>query len=55
MQYFPPLLAYFGSEVQLPLMSFIAAVSALLVTVGGAPIRMIKRWLAEKKAKGESS
>ena len=51
MEQFPTVLAYFGPEVQLPLISFIAAVSGLVVTIGGAPIRMIKRWLAARKAR----
>jgi hypothetical protein len=55
MQHFPILLAYFGPEVQLPLMSFMVAFSALIVTIGGAPIRIIKRWLSAKRARSQSS
>ncbi len=51
MQIFPVLLAYFGPEVQLPVLSFIAAVSGLFLTIGGAPIRAFKRWLGARKAK----
>jgi hypothetical protein len=48
---FPAVLAYFGPDVQLPVISFIAAVSGLLLTIGGAPIRAFKRWLAARKEK----
>jgi len=40
--------AYFGPEVQFPLLSFVGAVSGLLMMVGGAPIRRIKRWVGDK-------
>jgi hypothetical protein len=38
------LFAYFGPEIQLPLTSFIGAVSGLVLIVGAAPIRFIKEW-----------
>ncbi len=44
MQTWSPLFAYFGPEVQFPLLSIMGAVSGLLMIVGGAPIRRIKRW-----------
>jgi len=50
-QTFPTVLAYFGPEVQLPVLSFIAALSGLILTIGGAPVRAIKQWLGERKAK----
>jgi hypothetical protein len=53
MQTFPTVLAYFGPEVQLPVISFLAAVSGLLLTIGTAPFRAIKRWLGARKAKSE--
>jgi hypothetical protein len=51
MQPFPVLLAYFGPEVQLPVLSFIAAASGLFLTIGSAPIRAFKRWLGARKEK----
>jgi hypothetical protein len=48
---FPLLLAYFGPEVQLPVISFLAAMSGLLLTIGTAPFRAIKRWFGARKAK----
>jgi len=45
MQSFPTLLAYFGPEVQLPLLSMLGAVSGILLMVGRAPIRLVKRWI----------
>ncbi len=41
------LLAYFGPEVQLPLISAIGAISGVVLLVGGAPIRLVKRWFAK--------
>jgi hypothetical protein len=55
MQSFPALLAYFGPEVQLPLMSIVAAVVGFLLTIGRAPFGVISRWLATQKAKGKTS
>ena len=43
MQALPTLLAYFGPEVQLPVLSFLAAASGLLLTIGCSPIRAVKR------------
>lgn len=37
------LLAYFGPEVQLPLTSLIGAISGVILIVGGAPIRWVRR------------
>ncbi len=51
MQNFPAVFAYFGPEVQLPVLSFIAAVSGLVLTIGGAPIRAIRRWLSARRAR----
>jgi hypothetical protein len=48
------LFAYFGPEVQLPLISFIGAVSGFIMVVGGKPIRMIKRWLKARSQKSPS-
>jgi hypothetical protein len=45
MQLIPSVLAYFGPEVQLPLLSLIGAVSGVVLMVGRAPIRIVKRWL----------
>ncbi len=55
MQSFPMLLAYFGPEVQVPLISFIAAGIGFLMTIGRAPIRGVRRWLAARKAKSNVS
>ena len=41
------LLAYFGPEVQLPLVSAIGAISGVVLLVGGAPIRLVRRWFAK--------
>jgi hypothetical protein len=41
-----PLLAYFGPEVQLPLTSLIGAISGVMLIVGGAPIRWLRRRVA---------
>ncbi len=40
-------LAYFGPEVQLPLVSLIGAISGVVLLVGSAPIRLVKRWWAK--------
>lgn len=40
------LLAYFGPEVQLPLVSIIGAITGFGLLVGGAPIRLARRWFA---------
>ena len=40
----PSLLAYFGPEIQLPLISLIGAISGMILIVGRAPIRWIRRW-----------
>ena len=55
MQNFPVLLAYFGPEVQLPVISFIAAAAGFLMTIGRAPIRVISRWFKARKAKSNAS
>lgn len=38
------LLAYFGPEMQLPLTSIIGAISGVILIVGAAPIRLVRRW-----------
>jgi hypothetical protein len=38
------LLAYFGPEMQLPLTSLIGAISGVMLIVGGAPMRLVRRW-----------
>ena len=55
MQFGSPLFAYFGPEVQFPLLSIMGALSGLLMMVGGAPIRRIKRWIGERAAKSSTS
>ncbi|MFI5460803.1 MAG: hypothetical protein ACHRXM_35780 [Isosphaerales bacterium] len=55
MQTFPILLAYFGPEVQLPLLSLLGAVSGILLMVGRAPIRLVKRWIGALKSRSKSS
>jgi hypothetical protein len=54
MQSFPTLLAYFGPDVQLPLISFIAAAVGLVMTIGRAPIRVISRWIEARRAKSKA-
>jgi hypothetical protein len=41
--------AYFGPEVQFPLLSILGAMSGVLMLVGGAPYRRIKRWVNARK------
>ena len=48
MQVCSTLFAYFGPEVQLPLISLIGAISGIILIIGTAPIRMVKRWLQRK-------
>jgi len=38
------LIAYFGPEMQLPLISVIGAISGFVLIVGAAPVRLIKQW-----------
>ena len=38
------LFAYFGPEMQLPMMSLIGAISGIVLIVGSAPIRLVKQW-----------
>jgi hypothetical protein len=49
MQSFPTIWAYFGPEVQLPLISMLGAVSGILLIAGRAPIRLVKRWIGALK------
>lgn len=44
------LFAYFGPEMQLPLLSFIGAISGIVMIVGSAPIRLVKRWFRRASA-----
>ena len=48
MQIWSPLFAYFGPEVQLPLTSLIGAISGIVLIVGAAPIRVVKRWIQRR-------
>ena len=48
MQNWLTLFAYFGPEVQLPLTSLIGAISGVILIIGTAPFRLIKRWLHKK-------
>ena len=51
------LFAYFGPEVQLPLVSIIGAISGVVLLVGRAPIRLVKRWFSKlswRKGRPES-
>jgi hypothetical protein len=49
MQICSTVFGYFGPEVQLPLTSLIGALSGIILIVGKAPIRVVKRWLEEIK------
>jgi hypothetical protein len=49
MQFSATLLGYFGPEIQLPLASLIGAISGIVLLVGGAPIRFVKRWIQQRK------
>jgi hypothetical protein len=53
--HFPTLLAYFGPEVQLPLLSLIGAVSGVVLMLGRAPIRIVKRWFGTLRGRNKSS
>jgi len=46
------LLAYFGPETQLPLLSLLGAMSGLVMVLVRSPIRVVRRWclLAGKKS-----
>jgi hypothetical protein len=44
----PAVLPYLDPEVPMPVLSFIAAVSGLYLTIGGAPLRAFKRWLGAR-------
>lgn len=46
-------LAYFGPEVQMPLLSAIGAISGVVLIVGGAPIRLARRWYSRLKDRGK--
>jgi hypothetical protein len=52
---FPILLAYFGPEVQLPLLSLIGALSGVFLMVGRAPIRVVRRWFGALRGRSKSS
>ena len=52
MQMWSPIFGYFGPEVQFPLVSFVGAAMGLVILVGGAPIRRIKRWVSERTRRG---
>ena len=47
--------AYFGPEVQFPLLSILGAMSGLLMLVGGAPYRRIRRWVYDRKGRESAS
>jgi hypothetical protein len=43
---FSPLFAYFGPEVQLPLLSVLGAISGVVMLVVRSPYRYLSRWRA---------
>jgi hypothetical protein len=51
MQNWSPIFAYFGPELQFPVLSMLGAMSGLLMLVGGAPLRRIKRWVNDRKGR----
>jgi hypothetical protein len=51
MDIWSPVFAYFGPEVQFPLVSFVGAAMGLVMMVGGAPIRRIKQWVSSMTRK----
>jgi hypothetical protein len=55
MQNWSPMFAYFGPEVQFPLLSILGAMSGLLMLIGGAPYRWIKRWVNDRKGREPAS
>jgi hypothetical protein len=55
MHFCSPIFAYFGPEVQFPLLSLLGAISGLVMMVGGAPYRRIRRWLRDRKDKQAAS
>lgn len=50
-----PIFAYFGPEVQFPVLSILGAMSGLLMLVGGAPYRRIRRWVYDRKGREPAS
>jgi hypothetical protein len=48
MQICSTLFAYFGPEVQLPLVSLIGTISGIILIIGAAPLRMVKRWMLRR-------
>ena len=48
----PMILAYFGPEVQLPLISLIGSIVGLVLMAGSFPIRLIKQKVRDWKRLG---
>jgi hypothetical protein len=55
MHQWSPIFAYFGPEVQFPLLSLMGAISGLFMIVGGAPYRRIKRWIRDRRNRQTAS
>jgi hypothetical protein len=55
MHQWSPIFAYFGPEVQFPLLSLMGAISGLVMLVGGAPYRRIKRWIRDRRNRQTAS
>ena len=49
MHHWSPVFAYFGPEMQYPLLSLMGALSGLLMIVGGGPYRRIRQWVRDRK------
>jgi hypothetical protein len=48
MQICSTLFAYFGPEVQMPLISFLGTVAGTILIIGTTPFAVVKRWLQKK-------
>jgi hypothetical protein len=48
MQICPTFFAYFGPEVQMPLISFIGTIAGTILIIGATPLEVVKRWLQRR-------
>ena len=48
MQIYSTLFAYFGPEVQMPLISFLGTIAGTLLIIGATPLAVVKRWLQRR-------
>ena len=48
MQICSTLFAYFGPDVQMPLISLIGTFAGMILIIGSAPLQVVKRWLQRR-------